>query len=153
MRNAGDVRRLSAAPETLTIEWAEGGASDFASLWLLDNRAEDRDAHSGQRLIDIADLPESPRIRSAEMRDGAVRIVWEGDALAASFEPRWLHAHASSRGERPPEAQRHHWLEGATLDAQRDFAWLSLEALRTRPVARLDWLTRLLQQGLAFVDE
>ena len=153
MRNAGAVRRVSAAPETLTIEWAEGGVSDFASLWLLDNRTEDRDAHSGQRLIDIADLPECPRIRSAEMRDGAVRVVWEEDALAASFEPGWLHAQASRRGEPPPEEQRRLWLEGATLDARRDFGWLSLEDLRTRPVARLDWLTRLLQQGLAFIDE
>jgi alpha-ketoglutarate-dependent taurine dioxygenase len=153
MRNAGEVRRVSAAPETLTVEWAEGGVSDFASLWLLDNRAEDRDAHSGQRLIDIADLPESPRIRSAEMRDGVVRIIWEEDVLAASFEPGWLYAQASSRGERPPEEQRRHWLEGATLDARRDFAWLSHEELRTRPAARLDWLTRLLQQGLAFVAE
>src|ERR1700741_4286193 len=129
MRNAGDVRRLSAAPETLTIEWAEGGGSDFASLWLLDNRAEDRDAHSGQRLIDIADLPESPRIRSAEMRDGAGRIVWEGDALAASFQPRWLHAQASSRGERPPEAQRRHWLEGGNAAAPRVFRSLKPRAL------------------------
>jgi alpha-ketoglutarate-dependent taurine dioxygenase len=153
MRNAGEVRRVSAAPETLTIEWAEGGVSDFASLWLLDNRAEDRDAHSGQRLLDIADLPESPRIRSAEICDGAVRIVWEGEARAASFEPAWLHAQANGRSERPPEEQRRHWLEGATLDARRDFAWLSLAELRTRPAARLDWLTRLLQQGLAFLEE
>ncbi|MBV8307349.1 MAG: hypothetical protein JO274_07700, partial [Gammaproteobacteria bacterium] len=72
------ARRVSAVPEMLTIEWADGGVSDFASLWLLDNRAEDRDPHSGQRLIDIADLPERPRIRSVVARDGTVRIEWEG---------------------------------------------------------------------------
>jgi len=68
------ARRVTAAPEALTIEWPGGAVSEFASLWLLDNRAEDRDPHSGQRLIDIADLPEAPRIRSAMARDGAVHI-------------------------------------------------------------------------------
>jgi len=51
------ARRVTAAPEALTIEWVGGAVSEFASLWLLDNRTEDRDPHSGQRLIDIADLP------------------------------------------------------------------------------------------------
>jgi gamma-butyrobetaine dioxygenase len=147
-----EVGRVSTAPEALTIEWAGGGVSEFASLWLLDNRAEDRDAHSGQRLIDIADLPEAPRIRRAVTRDGTVQIEWEGEAHTARFELAWLAAHADERRVRAPEEKRHHWLEGATLDARCDFAWLSFEQLRTNPAARLTWLTRLLQDGLAFLD-
>ncbi|HTL20517.1 MAG TPA: TauD/TfdA family dioxygenase [Steroidobacteraceae bacterium] len=147
------TRQVSAAPEALTIEWAGGGVSEFSSLWLLDNRAEDRDPHSGQRLIDIADLPESPRIRSAVAYDGVVRIEWEGQPRAACFELAWLAAHASDRTEPAPEAQRRLWLEGATLDPRRDFAWLTLGQLRSSPPARLVWLTRLLQDGLAFLDE
>src|SRR5215470_18211954 len=111
------ARRVTAAPEALTIEWAGGAVSEFASLWLLDNRAEDRDPHSGQRLIDIADLPEAPRIRSVVARDGAVRIEWEGEPRAASFELGWLAARATERIERAPEAQRRLWVEGATLEA------------------------------------
>jgi alpha-ketoglutarate-dependent taurine dioxygenase len=148
-----EARRVSAAPEALTIEWAGGGVSEFASLWLLDNRAEDRDPHSGQRLIDIADLPEAPRIRSAVTRDGTVRIEWEGEPRAASFELGWLAARANERAERAPQEQRRLWLEGATLDARRDFAWVSLGELRASPPARLAWLTRLLQDGIAFLDE
>src|SRR6516165_7041044 len=148
MPDAIEVSRISAAPEVLTIEWAEGGVSEFASLWLLDNRREDRDAHSGQRLVDITDLPESPRIRSAVTSDGAVRIEWEGASPAASFDIAWLAAHAHGRCVRPPEQQQRLWLEGALLDARRDFARLSLAELRARPAARLRWLTRLLQEGL-----
>ena len=147
------ARRVTAAPEALTIEWVGGAVSEFASLWLLDNRTEDRDPHSGQRLIDIADLPEAPRIRSAVARDGAVRIEWEGESRAASFELGWLAARATERIARPPAAQRRLWLEGATLDARRDFAWLSVAELRGSSAARLAWLTRLLQDGLAFLDE
>lgn len=152
MPSAIEVRRISAAPEVLTIEWAEGGVSEFASLWLLDNRPEDRDAHSGQRLVDIADLPENPRIRSAVARAGTVRIEWEGESPAASFEIAWLAAHAYGRNARTPEQQRRLWLEGALLDARRDFAQVSLAQLRASPEARLAWLTRLLQDGLAFLS-
>jgi gamma-butyrobetaine dioxygenase len=153
MPSAIEVRRISAAPEVLTIEWAEGGVSEFASLWLLDNRPEDRDAHSGQRLVDITDLPESPRIRSAVARAGTVRIEWEGESPAASFEIAWLAAHAYGRSARTPEQQRRLWLEGALLDARRDFAHVSLAQLRASLEARLAWLTRLLQDGLAFLSE
>jgi alpha-ketoglutarate-dependent taurine dioxygenase len=148
----GVVRGVSATPEVLTIEWTEGGLSEFASLWLLDNRREDRDAHNGQRLIDITDLPESPRIRSAVASDGAVRIEWEGQSPAASFDIAWLAAHAHGRVARTPEQQRRLWLEAALLDARRDFARVSLAQLRASPEARLAWLTRLLQDGLAFLE-
>jgi len=147
------VRGVSATPEMLTIEWAEGGVSEFASLWLLDNRREDRDARSGQRLIDITDLPESPRIRSAVASDGGVRIEWEGESIAVSFEIGWLAAHAYGRSARPPELQRRPWLEAALLEARRDFAHESLAQLQASPAARLAWLTRLLQDGLVFLEE
>ena len=152
MPKSADIGRVTAAPEVLTIEWADGGVSEFASLWLRDNRAEDRDAHSGQRLIDIADLPAEPRIRSAVKENASVRIEWHGEARPVSFEAAWLAAHAFGRSARPPELEVRHWLEGAALDARRDFAWTSLEAARADPGTRLRWLTRLLQDGLAFLE-
>lgn len=148
-----EPRRVTAAPHVLTVEWADGGMSEFASLWLRDNRAEDRDAYSGQRLVDIADLPEHPRIRSAVTQGGTVRIEWEGEPRPVSFDLAWLAAHAFNRGPRRPELEIRRWLEGARLDAGRDFAWASVEELRTKPGLRLDWLTRLLQDGLAFLRD
>jgi gamma-butyrobetaine dioxygenase len=82
-----------------------------------------------------------------------VRIEWEGGPGAASFEIAWLAAHAYGRGARSAEQQRRLWLEAARLDARRDFGRLSLAQLRASPEARLGWLTRLLQDGLVFLDE
>lgn len=144
------ARRVAAAPDLLTIEWADGSVSEFDSLWLRDNRAEDRDANSGQRLIDIVDLPERPRIRSASSRNGSVQVMWEGESPVGEFTLAWLAAHAHG-GARPPPVRR--WLEGAALDAERDFAWASASELRANPTTRLQWLTRLLQEGLAFMRE
>jgi len=148
----GVTRRISTTPDALTIEWANGEIGEFASLWLRDNLLEHRDPHSGQRLVDIADLPEHPRIRSAVARDGAICIEWERGSPPASFGLDWL---ATTHGARrqAPEFDTRRWLQGAMLDASRRFAWASFAAVRSDRSVRLDWLIRLLQDGIAFLRE
>jgi alpha-ketoglutarate-dependent taurine dioxygenase len=153
MAEAPNPRRVTAAPDALSIEWADGAVSHFASVWLRDNRPEDRDAHSGQRLVDVADLPECPRIRSAVAAAGAVRIEWDNEPRAANFALDWLAARAAGRAAPRPEREVRHWLAGATLDPQRDFAWATPADMREDAATRLTWLTRLLQDGLAFLRD
>ncbi len=148
-----EIATLSCSPERLTVEWTDGARSEFASLWLRDNLPEDRDLHSGQRLIDIMDVPERSLLRSAALEDGAVRIEWQAEPRAAKFSVQWLAAHAFGREAGRPELKVVTWLEGATMNAQRDFAWASVGALGTDPALRLQWLTALLQQGMAFMSE
>jgi len=124
------VKRLWSVPDMLGIEWTDGTSSEFASLWLRDNLREDRDPHSGQRLIDIADLPEDPRIRSATAQNGTIKIEWENEARHGLFELQWLQAHAASRSVRRTEFTPKRWLEGARLDAARDFAWAAFSSCR-----------------------
>jgi len=151
MRADSDVRRVSCDAATLRVEWSDGAVSEFASVWLRDNLAADRDAYSGQRLVDVADLPAEPAIRSAAADSGKVRIEWQSESPAAEFTAAWLAAHAPERGQDRPELRTSPWLEGARLDVARDFAWLASEALERDGRALLDWLTCLTQQGIAFV--
>jgi alpha-ketoglutarate-dependent taurine dioxygenase len=152
MTEPADPRRITHEAEVLTVEWADGGKSEFTSLWLRDNRRQDRDAHSGQRLVDILDVPATPRIRSATARDGSVRVEWEDESQPATYDLKWLAAHAAGRTPGRPELAVRPWLEGGAMDARRDFAWTSLEALAGTADARLRWLTRLVQDGLAFLE-
>jgi alpha-ketoglutarate-dependent taurine dioxygenase len=152
MSGAITVKRISSQPEMLTVEWETGEVSEFASLWLRDNLREDRDPHSGQRLVDIADLPETPRIRSAVAGNGAVRVEWEGESRPASFDVAWLASHAVDGPLQGPQYATRLWLEGAALDASRDFAWAGIAQLREDLRLRADWLTRLLQDGIAFLS-
>lgn len=142
---------MSATASALTVEWRDGRTSEFASLWLRDNVRADRDPHSGQRLVDIVDVPAEPRIRSARCENGSVRVEWEGEARCADFDLGWLAAQASGGAARRPELKTRLWPEGARLDAQRDFAWLDYGAAQADPRARLEWLTRLAQDGIAFL--
>jgi gamma-butyrobetaine dioxygenase len=81
-----------------------------------------------------------------------VRIDWEDDERGACFELEWLAAHAFGGGQRRPELAPRAWLGGAGLLATRDFAWASLAEARGDSRVRLTWLTRLLQDGLAFLS-
>ena len=147
----GGVKRVTATSDRLTIEWADGRIAEFASLWLRDNVPEDRDPYSGQRLVDIADLPHDPRIRSARLDGGAVRIDWECDPRRACFALDWLARQADDGDARPAESTPERWLEGAALEARRDFAAMTFDDLRRDRDCRLAWLTRLLRQGIAFM--
>ena len=152
MNDIAAVKRLWSNADMLSIEWADGTLSEFASLWLRDNLREDRDPHSGQRLIDIADLPENPRIRSAVARNGAVNVEWEAEARSASFALEWLLAHAANRSPGRPELAPKRWLEGACIDPARDFQWAAFPEVHADRSLRARWLERLLQDGIAFLS-
>jgi gamma-butyrobetaine dioxygenase len=152
MNNGALATRVATTPEALTVEWAEGGASEFLSIWLSDNRPDHRDAYSGQRLIDVLDLPPEPRIHSAVLDAGLVRVQWEGEAGATAFELSWLARYApGATGRRGLELASRLWLEGASLQAMKDFAWSTLTEFQENPAARLNWLTALLKDGIAFL--
>ena len=99
MNTNAAVKRLWSVPDTLGIDWSDGTSSEFASLWLRDNLREDRDPHSGQRLVDIADLPEDPRIRSAIAQNGSISVEWENETRPGSFELQWLQAQGPPRSD------------------------------------------------------
>ncbi len=81
----------------------------------------------------------------------SLNVEWESEARPASFEFDWLARHAAGSTAHRPELTSTLWLEGAVLDAERDFAHAPWSALRGNPSTRLAWLTRLLQQGIAFL--
>jgi alpha-ketoglutarate-dependent taurine dioxygenase len=149
MNAAPTVESVRADSDSLTLQWTDGQTSRFASMWLRDNVAEQRDLHSGQRLIDIADLPAAPKIRSVSMLAGAVQIQWENEARSASFDVAWLAAHEdvlhSSRS--PMKA----WV-GGSLNASSDFDWLHFAQARDHAADRLQWLNHLLTDGIAFLS-
>jgi gamma-butyrobetaine dioxygenase len=152
MSTIRQVARVASTPEHLTIEWADGAVAEFAGVWLRDNLLEDRDPHSGQRLVDIADLPARPLIRSASVAGDRICIEWESETASATFAVAWLAAQAAGDALERPERITTTWLHGAAMHAAHDFAWASLEELRGDSVAKLRWLTRLLQTGVAFLS-
>ena len=152
MSTVRQVVRIGSTPEHLTIVWADGAVAEFAGVWLRDNLLEDRDPHSGQRLVDIADLPARPLIRCASVAGDTIRIEWASETATATFAVAWLAAHTAGDAAERPERVTTTWLHGAAMHAAHDFAWASFEELRGDSAAKLRWLTRLLQTGVAFLS-
>jgi gamma-butyrobetaine dioxygenase len=152
MKSTVVAKGVTAQPGSITVAWSDGTAGEFASVWLRDNLPEDRDRHSGQRLIDVMDIPSAPRIHSASLTDSAVDVNWLDEPLRSSFDLQWLYECATGNSKRP-ELEIRLWLEGATRLPKRDFAWLSFQKLQSDQRARLGWLTRLLQEGIAFMND
>lgn len=134
----------------LEVRWSDGTHAEFADLWLRDSLPQDRDAHSGQRLVDIVDVPEACSLRSVALQADTVKVGWSDETPETCFPGGWLYQQARRR---PPAAAPgpSPWLEGARLDARRDFASHPLAALSSGPGLRREWLRRLLRDGIAFL--
>jgi alpha-ketoglutarate-dependent taurine dioxygenase len=152
MRPSVACTAASANGTSLRLEWNDGTRGEFASIWLRDNLPEDRDAFSGQRLIDVTQLPIDPQISSAQLVDAHLHIGWQNEDRSSRIALAWLYDQAHRERDRP-ELEVRRWLDGAELVPRTDFAWQAKATLRTSPGVRLAWLTRLLQDGIAFMSE
>jgi alpha-ketoglutarate-dependent taurine dioxygenase len=138
---------VAPAQDALILTWDDGTRAEFASIWLRDHAPEDIDAHSGQRLTDVADLRDA-RIAMAALSKSGLKLDWLHAAVASHYAPHWLYEQA--RQMRHAGTVR--WLEAQRLDPRRDFAWLPLAQLDHDAPARLEWLTRLTREGMAFLS-
>jgi [2-(trimethylamino)ethyl]phosphonate dioxygenase len=136
--------------ETLTIDWADGRESRFAAIWLFDNRPDGRHGPDGQRLFDVAELPDEVGIAAAELTgDGDVAVTFTPNAVATVFSGAWLRDHAldpTSRAER--RFDRHLWdRELATNPPTAAYA----EVVKGGRVLA-DWLAHVRDYGFALLS-
>ena len=153
MRTTRLLRQFSWTPDLLRVDWQDGERTEFASLWLRDNCAADRDPRNGQRLVDITDVPPEPKLRAVAADGDSLVLEWEGEPRTAAFALGWLAEQSRGREATRPELEIGRWLDGATLEPRQRFAFGAHAAIRDDPAARLDWLTRLVQDGIAFLTD
>ena len=152
MKSDITVKVLSFKPDLLCVEWSDGKTSEIPSPWLIDNDPVHREPHSGQRLIDVADLPDAPRIRQADVKNGQVLVEWQGRAAPTSIAIAWL----ARQRDRPAAGSARAvtlWGDAARMDARKDFEWLTLAELRNGGARAAPWFRRLGKEGLAFISE
>jgi alpha-ketoglutarate-dependent taurine dioxygenase len=141
-----EVAAVKCKPGEVTLTWQNSTYSVYSALWLRDNDPENRDLRTGQRMISLLDLPQEPRLRSAEPQPpGHLTLSWE-DGKTSIFTLTWLRAYDRSLrlGSRPT---RMPWLgQAATAFARCDYTeWMENAA------SREDWLYYVGRDGLAFL--
>jgi gamma-butyrobetaine dioxygenase len=146
LRTEGVVfEELGYDADRVSIVWEDGSASEFHSLWLRDNDPANRDFVSGQRLVDIADLPFDIKVQRAVPAAKELRVFWT-DMVAASFPMEWLHAQSSRR------PLKHHTPKLWRVSDAEVLKRFSYSDVRNSPQCRLDWLRTIATRGIAFLE-
>jgi len=127
---------------SLTIEWGSGRSTRFPAVWLRDQCPADRDQGTGQRLDDIADLPERPEIQNVVCSDDVLEIRWTDDSPPCVLSVDWFR---SVLDPRPPDG-----LPWTARDADR-FRWTEYAVVQSDSWRTMEWLAALVRDGLAFM--
>src|SRR5262249_22337812 len=129
--------------------WQDGHRSIFDAIWLRDNCLADRDARTGQRLVDIADLPEHPAIAAVSHNsDGAILITWRAEPKSSWFPLEWLREHCYCE-----EHRKSRRASPVLWDRDPSPELLSMEhaELIASKFAVCRWLRAITCQGIAFL--
>ena len=144
------VATLSYDERQIQITWTDGHNSTFDSLWLRDNCLEDRHPTTGQRLVDIADLPANPELRSVcQQGDHALEICWIDEGLRARFSSEWLRTNCYC-GEHAQRAPSTPLLWRGSDGGIARFRYSEITSSQQK---RIDWLGSLVRYGIAFLSE
>lgn len=76
----------------LTINWGDGRQSQLAAIWLRDHcqMPQSRDPLSGQRLLNITDIPTDLTIANVSRTDDSVIVDFDPDGHQSEFSIDWL---------------------------------------------------------------
>lgn len=86
------LENFSFTENQLTIDWSDGRKSQLAAIWLRDHcqMPQSRDPVSGQRLLNITDIPVDIRISNVEQNSDRLTINFAPDSHQSEFSLSWI---------------------------------------------------------------
>jgi alpha-ketoglutarate-dependent taurine dioxygenase len=141
---------VSYSADHVQLDWSDGRSVTLPAVWLRDNLPADRDPHSGQRLIDVTDLPDKVLVDSAQVSDDCLTVRFAGDTTVGTLALGWLEGVLLGPDpSAPPRPQI--WRTIGAPPAADDFAFATCQSWRDDEAIRHRWLTRVWADGLAFL--
>jgi len=140
--------------DVVSVTFADGASARFHAEWLRDNCQDEtsRDPVNGQRLFQMADLPDNITVQTATpTAEGGLRVLFATDEHETSFSAQWLRANQYDRMRRLPSG----WIDPSrsTFDASladamptHDFATVT-----SSPDARKSWLSDQVRLGFSLL--
>lgn len=134
----------------VTLTWPDAPPWTIANFWLRDNCHCPlcRHAGNGQKLYEIADLPQLLSVQQAALADdAALRVLWS-DGHQSAYALDWLAGHDLSPAARARRAGKVTlWRSGIGADMPRS-DWPSMLADTARELA---WLERYAESGFGIL--
>jgi gamma-butyrobetaine dioxygenase len=104
------IKSVTQADRTLSVQWSNGSTSRFHYFWLRDNCPQLRHPSTNHRVVETSSIPADVRPTLAEISPtGELRIVWQPDGHESRFSPSWLCAYDYSQGARRTHQQPKLW--------------------------------------------
>jgi len=134
----------------LEVTLADGSVTYFNAYWLRDNCPTSFDRQTRERVFDVFAMAQAPTIDRAEIRDGALVIVWKGDGHVTRHDLGWLaqYAHGTPRGD-PSLLPRRAWY----ADHYPQIARFRQPDLNKDASLVRQWIEALLVEGIAIVTD
>src|SRR5262249_52440220 len=148
-RTSMRVHDLTWESDAISICWDNGVNCKYHAMWLYDNKPAHRDPRTGQRRVDIADLPAEPQIRSGQLADTALRLTW-ADETISEYDLNWLFQHSPQRPMKPTSDALHvrTWRDSDRQLLDR----YSFEKVSSSTNLCLEWLERIAIAGIGFLS-
>lgn len=153
------VRDLAFDADELAITWENGSQSRLQAIWLRDHcqMPASRDPGSGQRLLNITEIPTDIAISQASLEGDRLTLEFHPDGHRSQFDLDWLYRncyclnrqsddrsetgkhlwHGNSFAEKLPRCGYHAFCQDArsklaALQAVRDYGFVILESVPCR---------------------
>ena len=128
------------------------GEFRFHAIWLRHNAldAQTRDPMNGQRLITLADLPETCTLAATEATDSSVSVTFT-DGKTTAFPCDWLTANAYDRPQNVTPGHLPEHAEAWDAALSREVPTGHFPDLQTDAAAKRDWLAAIRRYGFAKV--
>ncbi len=140
----GEITSIEIQPQGVTLTWENGERHDLPAVWWLHNSPSRIDSQTGQRLVDILDLPMVPRIASGRLTDGALEIEFDEPSEAVSYPVGLLRSWLDTHHE---DDERERW----TGRVAASFPEFPYESVREDAGQRLEWLSELHRHGIVLL--
>lgn len=145
------ITGVDTGDDAICVRWADGATSQFDLLWLRDNCPAIRHPGTGQRLIDITELPLDLSIHRVQLEtDGSLLIHWTSDRHVSRFSGGWLreHSYQPSDQNRPANEITTWNCELLTQLPVAKYAQITASAKALR-----DWLRDIRRFGFALLND
>ncbi len=145
------ITGVNTADDAIHLRWSDGLQSRFYLLWLRDNCPSVRHPGTGQRIVDITELPRDFSVRRTQLEsDGSLLVHWAGDRHISRFSAQWLRLQSvDAPGNVSSKSDCIAW----DCDGLQQNSFVSYEEIAASPEALRDWLRRVRTYGFALLRD
>jgi gamma-butyrobetaine dioxygenase len=141
---------VSVQADQLRLNGVDGQDAIYPLIWLRHNCPSAFHPETGERVLDLRDLPEVPALDDVEVGHDRLRLVWEGGHVS-DFAMDWLMSHIPGRATSDKADNGIEVWDGS--GGATSVPRFAAQPIVSEDAALLDWLRRTRAHGVSIVTD